>query len=74
MPLGQVVFLPGPLRVTGHDAGPGDPANGRVLHGTGAIPVVSVQLDPSIARRSARATGFASSCPTAARAGEGSRR
>ncbi|WP_248958746.1 peptidoglycan-binding protein [Sphaerisporangium perillae] len=49
VPLGQVVFLPRPLRVTGHDASAGDPASGRVLHGTSAVPVVSVELDPSMA-------------------------
>ncbi|MET8139843.1 peptidoglycan-binding domain-containing protein [Sphaerisporangium sp. NPDC005288] len=51
VPLGQVVFLPRPLRVTGHDAQVGDAAGGRVLHGTSAVPIVSVQLDPSMAPR-----------------------
>jgi peptidoglycan hydrolase-like protein with peptidoglycan-binding domain len=49
VPLGQVVFLPGPLRVTMCDKAVGDPAAGRVLHGTSAVPVVSVQLDPTMA-------------------------
>jgi peptidoglycan hydrolase-like protein with peptidoglycan-binding domain len=49
VPLGQVVFLPGPLRVSGHDARPGTAATGVVLHGTGSTPVVSVQLDPAMA-------------------------
>ncbi|WP_181871538.1 peptidoglycan-binding protein [Sphaerisporangium album] len=47
--LGQVVFLPRPLRVTGHDAHVGDSAGGRVLHGTSAVPIVSVALDPVMA-------------------------
>ncbi|MCW2876303.1 MAG: Peptidoglycan-binding protein [Sphaerisporangium sp.] len=49
VPLGQVVFLPRPLRVTGHDTPVGSAAAGRVLHGTSAVPVVSVQLDPTMA-------------------------
>jgi peptidoglycan hydrolase-like protein with peptidoglycan-binding domain len=47
VPLGQVVFLPVPLRVTGHDAHLGASAGGAVLHGTSATPIVSVQLDPA---------------------------
>ncbi|GII03386.1 peptidoglycan-binding domain-containing protein [Planobispora takensis] len=47
VPLGQVVFLPRALRVTAHDATPGSPARGPVLHGTGTALVVSVQLDPA---------------------------
>ncbi|GAA1276443.1 peptidoglycan-binding protein [Sphaerisporangium rubeum] len=49
VPLGQVVFLPGALRVTGHDIGTGRPATGQVLHGTGAAPVVTLDLDPAVA-------------------------
>ncbi|MEU9884580.1 peptidoglycan-binding domain-containing protein [Sphaerisporangium sp. NPDC051011] len=49
VPLGQVVFLPRPLRVTGQDVKAGDTAGGRVLHGTSAEPIVSVQLDPTMA-------------------------
>ncbi|MEO3856865.1 peptidoglycan-binding protein [Acrocarpospora sp. B8E8] len=47
VPLGQVVFLPRALRVSGHDAQLGEPAQGRVLHGTSAVPAVTVQLDPA---------------------------
>ncbi|ETK32272.1 peptidoglycan-binding domain-containing protein, partial [Microbispora sp. ATCC PTA-5024] len=47
--LGQVVFLPGPLRVTAYDAALGAAIGGPVLHGTGETPVVSVRLDPSMA-------------------------
>ncbi|MBP2706560.1 peptidoglycan-binding protein [Microbispora sp. RL4-1S] len=44
----QVVFLPGPLRVTGYDRDLGAALGGPVLHGTGVVPVVSVQLDPTM--------------------------
>jgi peptidoglycan hydrolase-like protein with peptidoglycan-binding domain len=47
VPLGQVVFLPVALRVTGHDAKLGAPAGGPVLHGTSGVPIVSVPLDPA---------------------------
>ncbi|MEV1179517.1 peptidoglycan-binding protein, partial [Nonomuraea sp. NPDC049784] len=49
--LGRVVFLPGPLRVGTLDAQPGTPlqAGATVLHGTDPAPVVSVQLDPTMA-------------------------
>ncbi|GII30332.1 peptidoglycan-binding protein [Planotetraspora mira] len=47
VPLGQVVFLPVALRVTGHDAKLGAPAGGPVLHGTSRVPIVSVRLDPA---------------------------
>ncbi|GII57694.1 peptidoglycan-binding protein [Planotetraspora thailandica] len=47
VPLGQVVFLPGALRVTGHDVHLGASGSGPVLHGTSTAPVVSVELDPA---------------------------
>jgi peptidoglycan hydrolase-like protein with peptidoglycan-binding domain len=47
VPHGQVVFLPKAIRVTGHDVKIGEPAAGQVLHGTGAVPVVTVDLDPA---------------------------
>lgn len=47
VPLGQVVFLPRALRVTGHDTRLGAPAQGLVLHGTSTVPAVSVELDPA---------------------------
>ncbi|MEW9533881.1 peptidoglycan-binding protein [Microbispora sp. NPDC049125] len=59
LPIGSVVFLPGPLRVTGHDAAQGAPASGQILHGSGLTPVVSIQLDPASApdvRRGDRVT------------------
>ncbi|GII65057.1 peptidoglycan-binding protein [Sphaerisporangium krabiense] len=49
VPLGQVIFLPRALRVTGHDARIGDTAAGPILHGSSAVPVVSVSLDPTMA-------------------------
>ncbi|MEO3811850.1 peptidoglycan-binding protein [Sphaerisporangium sp. B11E5] len=48
VPLGQVAFLPGAVRVTGHDVKTGQPASGQVLHGTGAAPVVTMDLDPAV--------------------------
>ncbi|MFC6079913.1 peptidoglycan-binding protein [Sphaerisporangium aureirubrum] len=47
VPLGQVVFLPGAIRVTGHDVKTGESAGGQVLHGTGTAPVVTAELDPA---------------------------
>ncbi|WP_214110167.1 peptidoglycan-binding domain-containing protein [Acrocarpospora catenulata] len=47
VPLGQVVFLPEALRVTGYDTTLGAATAGPVLHGTGTTPIVSVQLDPA---------------------------
>ncbi|GAA2082012.1 hypothetical protein GCM10009780_19760 [Actinomadura alba] len=51
VPLGQVVFLPGALRVTAHDAKPGTPvrAGAAVEHGTSANRTVEVDLDPAMA-------------------------
>ncbi|WP_329080777.1 peptidoglycan-binding domain-containing protein [Streptosporangium sp. NBC_01469] len=47
VPLGQAVFLPVALRVTGHDATVGGATGGPVLHGTSATPIVEVRLDPA---------------------------
>ncbi|GAA4585372.1 peptidoglycan-binding protein [Planotetraspora phitsanulokensis] len=47
VPLGQVVFLPVALRVTGYDVQLGASPRGPVLHGTSGLPIVSVQLDPA---------------------------
>jgi peptidoglycan hydrolase-like protein with peptidoglycan-binding domain len=51
VPLGQVVFLAGPLRVTALDAKVGGALQPgvEVLHGTSTSPVVSIPLDPVIA-------------------------
>ncbi|HEX6471984.1 MAG TPA: peptidoglycan-binding domain-containing protein [Streptosporangiaceae bacterium] len=51
VPLGQVVFLPGPLRVAAHDAKIGSPVHGGapIEHGTSSIRTVEAQLDPSLA-------------------------
>ncbi|MBC6461705.1 peptidoglycan-binding protein [Actinomadura sp. HBU206391] len=50
VPLGQVVFLPGALRVTAHDAKPGTPvrAGAAVEHGTSATRTIEVDLDPAV--------------------------
>jgi HlyD family secretion protein len=50
VPLGQVVFLPGPLRVGGQDAKAGSAVRAGLLveHGTGSAPDVQVQLDPTL--------------------------
>jgi Putative peptidoglycan binding domain len=51
VPLGQVVFLPGPLVVSQQVAAVGGPvpAGTPILQGTGGTPDVQVQLDPSAA-------------------------
>ncbi len=50
VPLGQVVFLPGPLLVTQQAAAVGGPvpSGTPILQGTGTTPVVQVQLNPSL--------------------------
>jgi HlyD family secretion protein len=50
IPLGQIVFLPGPLRIGGQDAKTGTAVHAGLLvaHGTGNAPAVQVQLDPAI--------------------------
>jgi peptidoglycan hydrolase-like protein with peptidoglycan-binding domain len=51
VPLGQIVMLTGPLRVTGQNMKIGTPIHpgAQVVHGTGTTPVVDVQLDPTLA-------------------------
>jgi hypothetical protein len=51
VPLGQVLFLPGPLRVAAHDAKVGGQVHGGapIEHGTSNIRTVEAQLDPSLA-------------------------
>jgi peptidoglycan hydrolase-like protein with peptidoglycan-binding domain len=51
VPLGQVVFLAGPLRVADLDAKPGMPvhAGAPIEHGTSSTRTIEAQLDPSLA-------------------------
>ena len=48
LPLGQVVFEPGALRVTTISAQLGNAGQGPVLTATSTVPVVSINLDPSL--------------------------
>jgi peptidoglycan hydrolase-like protein with peptidoglycan-binding domain len=51
VPLGQVVFLPGPLRVTAADARAGTQVRpgAQIEHGTSSTRTVEAQLDPALA-------------------------
>jgi len=51
VPLGQVVFLPGPLRVAALDAKTGTPVHpgAAIEHGTSSVRTVEAQLDPALA-------------------------
>jgi peptidoglycan hydrolase-like protein with peptidoglycan-binding domain len=51
VPLGQIVFLPGPLRVTAADAKAGTAVHpgAPVEHGTSSTRTVEAQLDPALA-------------------------
>jgi peptidoglycan hydrolase-like protein with peptidoglycan-binding domain len=51
VPLGQVVFLSGPLRVAERDAKIGDPLHpgAQIEHGTSSVRTVEAQLDPALA-------------------------
>lgn len=51
VPLGQVVFLPGPLRVTAADARAGTAVHpgAPIEHGTSSTRTVEAQLDPALA-------------------------
>jgi peptidoglycan hydrolase-like protein with peptidoglycan-binding domain len=51
VPLGQVVFLPGPLRVTVADTKAGSPVRpgAPIEHGTSSTRTVEAQLDPALA-------------------------
>lgn len=49
MPLGQIVFVPGPIRVAAYDVKVGLPLHaGLVEHGTRDMPAVTMQLDPAL--------------------------
>jgi peptidoglycan hydrolase-like protein with peptidoglycan-binding domain len=50
VPVGQIVFVPGPIRVSAHDVKVGMPlrAGLQVEHGTRDVPAVTVQLDPAL--------------------------
>ncbi|MGI8329129.1 peptidoglycan-binding protein [Actinomadura scrupuli] len=50
IPLGQIVFVPGPIRVSAQDVKVGMPlrAGLQVEHGTRDMPAVTVQLDPAL--------------------------
>jgi peptidoglycan hydrolase-like protein with peptidoglycan-binding domain len=51
VPLGQVAFLPGPLRIATHDAKVGSAVHGGapIEHGTSSTRTVEAQLDPALA-------------------------
>jgi peptidoglycan hydrolase-like protein with peptidoglycan-binding domain len=53
VPLGQIVFLPGPLRVAAHDAKTGTQVHpgAPIAHGTSPTRTVEAELDPSFAPR-----------------------
>ena len=69
LPLGQAVFLPGAIQVTGLGTGtvPGAAATagGTVLTASSLTPVVTIDLDASLQTEvEGRRQGLASPCPT----------